>query len=129
MENWENLQDRVFHLGWLAEELPEFVRRAHVGGAADGGVEGGGGSGGAWLFRELAREARMVAEAAAAYVGECEKAGLAGPGGDTPDPPPWRHHPDRAADPVRDRARGGGGPGGRDRPPDTGDAAGGGDVA
>ncbi|HZD14586.1 MAG TPA: hypothetical protein VE196_05560 [Pseudonocardiaceae bacterium] len=108
MENWENLQDRVCHLGWLAEELPDFVRRAR-----------GCGSGGAWLFRELAREAQMVADTAAAFVGECEKAGLSGPGGDTPDPPPWRHHPDRGC----------GGLGGRDRPPDTGCTAGGGGVA
>jgi hypothetical protein len=122
MENWERLQDRVCHLGWLAEELPDFVCRAHVGAADNPAAESGCGSGGAWLFRELAREALVVAETAAAYVGECEKAGLAGPGGATPDPPPWRQDPDRASD----RARVRGGPGGRDRPPDTGGAAGGG---
>lgn len=60
MQTWENLQARLFHLGWLGEELPAFVATP----------------GGAWLFRELVREAHAVAEIAAEYVEEYEKAGL-----------------------------------------------------
>jgi hypothetical protein len=68
METWEDLQARLFHLGWLAEELPAFVARPS----------------GAWLFREIVRECQTVAAIAAAYVAETERAGLTGPAGDTP---------------------------------------------
>ncbi|MFD9895113.1 hypothetical protein ACFWY9_37710 [Amycolatopsis sp. NPDC059027] len=74
---WENLQARLFHLGWLGEELPAFV--------ADNDAPTG-----AWLFRQIIREAHAVASIAAAYVAECERAGLSGPNGTTPAPPSWR---------------------------------------
>lgn len=47
----------MFHLAWLAEELPDFV-------AAPSG---------AWLFRAMAREAELIAATAAAYVAEYER--------------------------------------------------------
>lgn len=71
METWEDLQARLFHLGWLGEELPAFVARPS----------------GAWLFRQIVRECQTVAAIAAAYVAETERAGLSGPAGDTPDSP------------------------------------------
>ncbi|HEX5403153.1 MAG TPA: hypothetical protein VFX16_12705 [Pseudonocardiaceae bacterium] len=58
IETWERLQTRLFHLGWLGEELPAFVTTP----------------GGAWLFREIAREAQAVAEIVAQYVAEAERA-------------------------------------------------------
>ncbi|HEX3790337.1 MAG TPA: hypothetical protein VHW44_20895 [Pseudonocardiaceae bacterium] len=76
IETWEHLQARLFHLGWLGEELPAFVATP----------------GGAWLFRQMIREALTVAEVAAEYVAECERAGLTGPNGTTPTTPAtWRH--------------------------------------
>jgi hypothetical protein len=60
----------LFHLGWLAEELPAFVARPS----------------GAWLFRQIVRECQTVAAIAAEYVAETERAGLTGPAGDTPPP-------------------------------------------
>jgi hypothetical protein len=57
IDTWEHLQARLFHLGWLGEELPTFTASP----------------GGAWLYREIAREAATVARIAAAYVRECEK--------------------------------------------------------
>lgn len=75
MDTWENLQARLFHLGWLGEELPAFVATP----------------GGAWLFRQICREAQTVAQIAADYVAECERAGLTGPNGETPTVPAnWR---------------------------------------
>ena len=74
METWENLQARLFHLGWLGEELPAFVARPS----------------GAWLFRQIVRECQTVAAIAAEFVAECERAGLTGPGGTTPPPGPCR---------------------------------------
>lgn len=68
METWEDLQARLFHLGWLAEELPGFVARPS----------------GAWLFRQIVRECQTVAAIAAEYVAETERAGLTGPAGTTP---------------------------------------------
>jgi hypothetical protein len=79
---WEELQGRLFHLGWLGEELPAFVTR-------DSGREDATPTG-AWLFRQIVREARLVAAIAAEYVAECERAGLSGPHGTTPAPPAWR---------------------------------------
>ncbi|MEV7553429.1 hypothetical protein AB0N89_27770 [Amycolatopsis sp. NPDC089917] len=75
---WETLQAKLFHLGWLGEELPAFV------------AAGGDAPGGAWLFRQIAAEATTVAEIAATYVAECERAGISGPNGTTPAPPAWR---------------------------------------
>lgn len=68
METWENLQARLFHLGWLGEELPTFVARPS----------------GAWLFRQIVQECQTVAAIAAEYVAETETAGLSGPDGTTP---------------------------------------------
>lgn len=56
IETWEHLQARLFHLGWLGEELTTFTTSP----------------GGAWLYREIAREAVTIARIAAAYVRECE---------------------------------------------------------
>lgn len=57
IETWEQLQARLFHLGWLGEELPAFVTTP----------------GGAWLFREIAREALAIAEIATQYTAEADK--------------------------------------------------------
>ena len=78
---WGNLQARLFHLGWLGEELPAFVGHDPDGNDAPTG---------AWLFRQIVTEATTVAAIAAAYVAECERAGLTGPNGTTPAPPSWR---------------------------------------
>ena len=67
IETWERLQARLYHLGWLGEELPAFAAT----------------TGGAWLYREIAREAATVATIATAYVRECEKVALARPHGMT----------------------------------------------
>lgn len=58
METWENLQARAFHLAWLAEELPAFVATPSGG----------------WLFRQMMREAAAIADTAAEYLAECERA-------------------------------------------------------
>jgi hypothetical protein len=68
IETWENLQARLFHLGWLGEELSDFVATP----------------GGGWLFRQIIREAQTVVSIAADYVAECEKAALT----TTADPSP-----------------------------------------
>jgi hypothetical protein len=57
VDTWENLQARVFHLAWLAEELPAFVTSPSGG----------------WLFRAMQREAELIAASAAAYVAECDR--------------------------------------------------------
>lgn len=71
IETWENLQARLFHLGWLGEELPAFVATP----------------GGTWLFRQIVSEATAVAAIASQYVAESERTGLVGPDGqgETPD--------------------------------------------
>lgn len=61
METWENLQARVFHLAWLAEELPAFVATPSGG----------------WLFQQMMREASAIADTAADYLAECERAARA----------------------------------------------------
>ncbi len=58
METWERLQARLFHLGYLGEELPRVV--AEPGRSA-------------WLYRVIAAEAAAVARIAQAYVVECER--------------------------------------------------------
>lgn len=68
METWENLQARLFHLGWLGEELPAFVARPS----------------GAWLFSQIIRECQTVAAIAAEYVAETERADMSGPDGTPP---------------------------------------------
>jgi hypothetical protein len=78
VDTWENLQARLFHLGWLGEELPAFVATP----------------GGAWLFRQICREAMAVTSIAAEYVAECERAGLTGPDGDNPTGPVTDRVPD-----------------------------------
>jgi hypothetical protein len=60
VETWEKFQARLFHLGYLAEELPAFVARPPA----------------AWLYRQIAREADAVARIAAAYVAEAGRAKL-----------------------------------------------------
>jgi hypothetical protein len=60
LETWERLQARLFHLGWLGEELPTFVATP----------------GGTWLFAEIAREAATIARIAATFLTEAEKAAL-----------------------------------------------------
>jgi hypothetical protein len=86
METWESLQARLFHLGWLGEELPEFVARPS----------------GAWLFRQIVRECQTVAAIAAAYVAETERAGVTGPGGNAhPDSPDATTDGDLRSQPER----------------------------
>jgi hypothetical protein len=58
IETWERLQARLFHLGWLGEELPAFVATP----------------GGTWLFREIAHEAQTIARIASTFLAESEKA-------------------------------------------------------
>ena len=57
METWERLQARLFHLGYLGEELPQVASAPGVS---------------AWLYRVIAAEAAEVARLAAAYIAECE---------------------------------------------------------
>ena len=63
IETWEDLQTRLFHLGWLAEELPAFVARPS----------------GAWLYRQIVRECQVVAQIAAEYIAETERAMITNP--------------------------------------------------
>ncbi|MCE7002493.1 DUF2213 domain-containing protein [Kibdelosporangium philippinense] len=63
METWEKFQARLFHLAYLGEELPRFAARPPA----------------AWLYRQIAREADMVARIAAEYVAEAERAKLTNP--------------------------------------------------
>ncbi|GAA3033568.1 hypothetical protein [Actinokineospora globicatena] len=58
MERWEDLQCRLFHLGYLGEELEYFAGTSH----------------GAWLYRQIAQEAARAAEVAREYAGEVEQA-------------------------------------------------------
>ncbi|RLK58686.1 hypothetical protein [Actinokineospora cianjurensis] len=58
MGRWEDLQCRLFHLGYLGEELEYFA----------------GTSRGAWLYRQIAQETARVAEIARANAGEVEQA-------------------------------------------------------
>ena len=57
METWERLQARLFHLGYLGEELPQVVSAPGVS---------------AWLYRVIAAEAAEVGRLAGAYIAECE---------------------------------------------------------
>ncbi|HEX5115155.1 MAG TPA: hypothetical protein VFW65_08150 [Pseudonocardiaceae bacterium] len=59
LETWENLCDRLYHLGYLGEELES--------------IENSGGQAG-WLYREIAREAAAVVEVANAYADEFDLA-------------------------------------------------------
>lgn len=58
METWEGLQARLYHLGYLGEELAHVV----VAGPATS----------AWLYRVIAAEAGEVARITNAYITECE---------------------------------------------------------
>jgi len=105
---WENLQARLFHLGWLGEELPEFV-------------SSNGAPAGAWLFRQIVTEATTVAAIAAAYVAECVRAGLSGPHGTTPAPASWRCANESRPDPGRPLGDDGALDGAGDNTPTAGD--------
>jgi hypothetical protein len=63
IETWEQLQARLLHLGWLAEELPAFVARPS----------------GAWLYRQIVRECQVVARIATEYIAETERALITNP--------------------------------------------------
>lgn len=58
VETWEALQARLFHLGYLGEELPRV--------AATPGVS-------IWLYRQITIEAGQVARIAGEYLAECER--------------------------------------------------------
>jgi hypothetical protein len=58
VETWEGLQARLFHLGYLGEELPGVVSTPGVS---------------AWLYRVIAAEAGEVARIAGDYLAECER--------------------------------------------------------
>lgn len=55
MDRWENLCDRLYHLGYLGEELES--------------IESSGGQAG-WLYRQIAREAAAVVDVANVYADE-----------------------------------------------------------
>jgi len=57
VQTWEGLQARLFHLGYLGEELPGVV-------STPGAL--------AWLYRVIAAEAGEVARIAGDYIAECE---------------------------------------------------------
>lgn len=61
METWQSVQARLFHLGYLGEEL--------AGMAASSPATS------AWLYRQIATEAGQVARLAQDYIVETEKAG------------------------------------------------------
>ncbi|MGH3571388.1 MAG: hypothetical protein ACRDR6_18150 [Pseudonocardiaceae bacterium] len=65
METWEGLQARLFHLGYLGEELPRVVAAPGVS---------------AWLYRVIAVEAEEVARIAGDYITECERSARDGGG-------------------------------------------------
>jgi hypothetical protein len=58
VETWEGLQARLFHLGYLGEELPRVVSTLGVS---------------AWLYRVIAAEAGEVARIAGDYIAACER--------------------------------------------------------
>lgn len=57
-ETPEQMQNRLFHLAWLGEELPDIAAQR------DGG----------WIYRQIAREAAAVLAVATQYVSENEMA-------------------------------------------------------
>ena len=59
LETWEGLQARLFHLGYLGEELAEVVVASPATSA--------------WLYRVIVAEAGEVARIASAYIAECER--------------------------------------------------------
>lgn len=71
IETWEQLQERLFRLAELGEELSA---------VASGPVT-------TWLYREIETEAGRVAEVAGAYIDECERLNQTPHGGDGPA---WR---------------------------------------
>ena len=71
IETWEQLQERLFRLAELGEELSA---------VASGPVT-------TWLYREIETEAARVAEVAGAYIDECERLNQTPHGGDRPA---WR---------------------------------------
>lgn len=59
LETWEGLQARLFHLGYLGEELAEVVVASPATSA--------------WLYRVIAAEAGEVTRIAGGYIAECER--------------------------------------------------------
>ncbi|MFC5289908.1 hypothetical protein ACFPM7_22870 [Actinokineospora guangxiensis] len=59
IERWESLQARLFHLGYLGEELEAVAACPDLGG---------------WLYRQVADEAAKVARVAEAYADAYESA-------------------------------------------------------
>ena len=57
-ETPEQMQNRLFHLAWLGEELPSIAAQR------DGG----------WIYRQIAREAAAVLAVATEYISEHELA-------------------------------------------------------
>lgn len=58
METWERLQARLFHLGYLGEELAQVAATSPAHSA--------------WLYRAIAAEAGQVATIAQQYVAACD---------------------------------------------------------
>jgi len=58
LETWEGLQARLFHLGYLGEELAQVVTTSPATSA--------------WLYRVIAAEAGEVTRIAGTYIAECE---------------------------------------------------------
>jgi hypothetical protein len=67
LETWEGLQARLFHLGYLGEELAEVVVASPATSA--------------WLYRVIAAEAGEVARIAGQYIAECDRRHSAADGG------------------------------------------------
>jgi hypothetical protein len=62
VETWQKLQARLYHLGYLGEELPGVVSQPGVSAWVS-----------AWLYRVIAAEAGKVEGIASAYIAECER--------------------------------------------------------
>jgi hypothetical protein len=58
LETWEGLQARLFHLGYLGEELAEVTAASPATSR--------------WLYRVIAAEAGEVARISGEYIAECE---------------------------------------------------------
>jgi hypothetical protein len=61
LETWQRLQARLFHLGYLGEELEAVVAASPATSA--------------WLYRVIATEAGQVAGIAGDYIAETERHG------------------------------------------------------
>lgn len=67
METWQRLQARLFHLGYLGEQLEQVVAVSPATSA--------------WLYRVIASEAGEVARIAGDYIAACEHHHGPGQGG------------------------------------------------